>query len=203
MTEISWWRETIRNNSPRHILRLAPQASLFTDASPLGWGAHIRLFDGSPEILLHGRWRKTRTSNARECCAVERALRRLRQLPEGRSVNSLIIRSDNTATCFNINRRNAGETLLPTLMSLLSYVDRVGIQIVAQHIPGKENEKADRLSRISPGGDYALRRETLQALLVEWGYKSARTCSPKRGTHTAPSSSPCARIAEQRGATPS
>jgi hypothetical protein len=81
----------------------------------------------------------------------------------------VIIRSDNTATCYNINRRAAGITLLPPLLHLLRFADRVGIELTAEHVRGVDNTIADRLSRISPGGDYALKMEVLEAHLREWG----------------------------------
>ena len=166
--EVDWWISTLTANRPRTIAQTPPQAVMFTDASPIGWGAHVQLKDDPAELVMHGRWRRKATSNALECAAVEKGLRRLRQLPEGRAVTSLIVRSDNTSTCYNINRQAACDTLLPTLVSLLSYADRVGVELTAEHVAGVDNAKADRLSRISPGGDYALHADQLQRIQQQW-----------------------------------
>jgi hypothetical protein len=168
LQEIQWWLSALKTNEPRRIQHAPPQATVFTDASPLGWGAHAWLQQARLSVWMHGRWKKKATSNALECQAVERALRRLRQLPEAKAVSSVIIRSDNTATCYNINRRSACDTLLPALSRLLRFADSTGLQMTAEHVSGLDKITADRLSRISPGGDYALRMECLQHLQTVW-----------------------------------
>ena len=168
LNDIGWWKQTIAANEPRPLTIPPPQVSVFTDASPIGWGAHVQMLNDSKELMMHGTWTKAATSNALECQAVERALRRLRQIPEASTISSVLIRSDNTATCYNINRQAACETLTPALSSLLRFAERCNIHLVAEHISGVENGTADRLSRISPGGDYALRPESLQQLLQTW-----------------------------------
>jgi hypothetical protein len=80
-----------------------------------------------------------------------------------------LIRSDNTETCYNINRQAASETLVPALSCLLRFADRIGLQLTAEHVPGVDNVWADHLSQISPGGDYALRPQVLQQVLCLWG----------------------------------
>jgi ribonuclease HI len=168
--EIHWWMQAITTNEPRRVTHTPPQATMFTDASPIGWGAHVQIY-GEDDLLMHGRWRRKATSNALECAAVEKALRQLRRWEEGRHISSVLVRSDNTTTCYNINRQSAGDTLLPPLLSLLRYAERAQIELVAEHVPGVENSTADRISRISPGGDYALRPETMQKIEMTWGVR--------------------------------
>jgi hypothetical protein len=81
------------------------------------------------------------------------------------------VRSDNTATCYNINRQNACDTLLPGTLRLLRFLDRSKLEVVAEHVAGIDNSTADKLSRISPGGDYTLKNEYLERLQQEWGVK--------------------------------
>jgi ribonuclease HI len=169
LTEIMWWKQTISANEPRLLGIPPPQLSLFTDASPIGWGAHCLLIGQTDEMWMHGTWAKKATSNALECQAVEQALRRLRQTPEASAISSVLVRSDNTATCYNINRQAACDTLVPALSSLLRFAERANLHLTAEHISGVNNSIADRLSRISPGGDYALRPQVLQQLLRSWG----------------------------------
>jgi hypothetical protein len=121
------------------------------------------------ELLMFGRWRRKATSNSLECAAVERALCTLKQTTAGKDLTSVVIRSDNTATCYNINRQNACDTLLPSLQRLLRFLDRSNLEVVAEHIAGVDNGIADKLSRISPGGDYSLRQGQLDRLQQQLG----------------------------------
>jgi hypothetical protein len=153
LTEINWWKQTIAANEPRFLAIPPPQLSIFTDASPIGWGAHCLLLDQTDKIMMHGTWAKRATSNA----------------PEANAISSILVRSDNTATCYNLNRQAACDTLVPALSSLLRFAERANLHLTAEHISGVNTSIADRLSRISPGGDYALRPEVLQQLLRSWG----------------------------------
>jgi ribonuclease HI len=167
--ELDWWTKTLTENTPRPFTTLPPQATVTTDACPLGWGGTVKLLKLGETVMMHGRWRSIATSNALECRAVERTLRRLKQLPAGRDVHSVVIRSDNSTTVYNINRRNATASLLPPLASLLRFAERAQIEMIAEHVPGIGNATADALSRISPGGDYRLNLNVLRDLLKEWG----------------------------------
>jgi hypothetical protein len=124
--DIAWWRQTLTANEPRRIAQTPPQAIVGTDASPIGWGAQVVMHDTGMELLMFGRWRRKASSNSLECAAVERALRTLKQTAAGKNLTSVVVRSDNTATCYNINRQNACDTLLPNLQRLLRFLDRSG-----------------------------------------------------------------------------
>jgi hypothetical protein len=100
--------------------------------------------------------------------AVLRALRRMRQLAPTRSISSVLVRSDNTTTVFDLNRQRACESLRPTLVRLLRFAEIHNLHLVAEHVPGVNNNAADALSRISVTGNYCLRREVLQCLLRKW-----------------------------------
>jgi hypothetical protein len=131
LQDIEWWEQMIKTSQPRLLRFEPPQVSLYTDASPIGWGAHVHLMNVNEDIFMHGRWKKKGTSNALECKTVEQAIRRLRRWPEAESITSVVIRSDNTATCYNINRQAACDTLVPSLSSLLRFADRIGLQLTA------------------------------------------------------------------------
>jgi hypothetical protein len=151
----------IKTNQPS-LLRFDPlQVSLYTDVSPIGWGVHVHLMNVNEEIFMRGRWRKKGTSNALGCRGVEQAIRRSHRWLEAESIISILIRNDNTATCYNINRQAACGTLVSALSSLLRFADRIGLQLTAEHLPGTDSVWADRLSRISPGVDCALKPQVL------------------------------------------
>jgi hypothetical protein len=55
LQNIEWWERTIRTNQPRLLRFDPPQVSLFTDASPNGWGAHVHLNSINEDVVMHGR----------------------------------------------------------------------------------------------------------------------------------------------------
>jgi hypothetical protein len=170
LDEVEWWLSTIHRNAPTSLASPPPEATIWTDASKEGWGAHLLRYRANLTVTMHGTWdHRKRTSNNRELTAVLRALRRMKQTEATASVKSVLIRSDNTTTVYDINRQKAAETLRPQLVSLLRFAGRNGIFLRAEHIPGVDNGKADALSRISAAGDYGLRPGVLQQLQREWG----------------------------------
>jgi hypothetical protein len=96
---------------------------------------------------------------------VHHALRKLVNTPSTKALRSYLIRSDNTAVCFNINRQAAGPNLRRPLRLLLNLATKHHLFLRARHIPGLANAHADTLSRLSPGGDYRLDPAVLQAAL--------------------------------------
>jgi hypothetical protein len=68
-----------------------------------------------------------------------------------------MIRSDNTAACFNINRQAAGQNLRLPLQLLLYFAKRKHVYLRA------------RLSRLSASGDYGVKRLVLFGALAKLG----------------------------------
>jgi hypothetical protein len=124
---------------------------------------------------MHGRWskraRKKWSSNNKEMTAVMKALVRMRTTAQGARISSILLFSDNTTTVYDVNRQRACPSLRSPLLRLLRYLEKYRLHLTAQHIPGINNSKADRLSRLSPGGDYGLRPEILKQLQLEWGVR--------------------------------
>jgi hypothetical protein len=65
--------------------------------------------------------------------------------------------SDNAVTVFNLQRQGAGVALLHATNSIFSLLERLNFRICVRHIPGKDNEWTDALSRMEATGDYQLR----------------------------------------------
>jgi hypothetical protein len=68
----------------------------------------------------------------------------------------MTIRSDNSVTVFNLQRQGAGIALLRLTRKIFSLLLEMDIQIESCHIPGKDNNLADALSRMHTAGGYSL-----------------------------------------------
>ena len=119
--------------------------TVFTDASPLGWGG---VLDG---LHVGGEWppHETRHSNVKELLAVLLVLQRFLPHLRGRHV---LIRSDNVATCAYINK--GGGSHSPQLHSVASEIlhwSQLHLRSIrASHIRGILNTAADLMSRGGP-----------------------------------------------------
>jgi hypothetical protein len=69
----------------------------------------------------------------------------------------LTVESDNSVTVYNLQRQGAGVALLHMTRKIFSLLERLDLRVCARHIPGKENEWTDALSRLEASGDYQLR----------------------------------------------
>jgi hypothetical protein len=176
LPDTDWWLQELADNHPASLLQPPPEATVFVDASPSGWGARVLLHPPPPapqaELFLQGLWRsqlRKQTSNYHELDAVRLSLSLLLRLPDTPPLHSVMIRSDNTAACFNINRQAAAQNLRLPLQLLLDFAKRKHIFLRARHIPGVANDAADRLSRLSASGDYGIRRLVLFGALAKLG----------------------------------
>jgi hypothetical protein len=170
LKDLLWWNRKLEENEPRILAPKEFQATMTTDASPWGYGAIMTWTedDMDREVWRCGVWKETEqgwTSNHKELTAVEKGLRMFQACKETKHLKNVLVKSDNTATVFDINRKKACLTLIKPLRSLLNFVRRAGMQIEARHIRGVNNTKADKLSRLIPAADYAIRKEVLKRAL--------------------------------------
>jgi len=154
-----WFREAVSPWLDRSFLLTGvpvawgePELFLVTDASEVGWGAHLGV------LATSGLWTPEQTrwhSNQRELMAVFLALQYFEQRVSGKVVS---LSTDNTSVACYINRQ--GGVLSPSLSllaeSLLKFCWMSGVTLIARYLPGKLNLVADQLSR--PG----------QILTTEW-----------------------------------
>jgi hypothetical protein len=189
MKELIVWKEWIKKDSPKKILKeLLPQAMITTDAAPEGWGATLHFitpssYKISSKILHHqlplpnisnpssitfgswGRVSKGQSSNWKELSAIYLALSKFAPIIKERKLNSILILSDNSTACYNINRRAASMNLVPMLKKVINLAESLHLQIKTKHIPEILNTETDALSRLERSGDYYIKYPLLQKSL--------------------------------------
>jgi ribonuclease HI len=173
--ELKWWSRTIARDEPKETAPRQIRATLTTDASPTGWGAVLSV--DSDSVFGYGLWSATQfqmTSNAKELVAVQMALRHFAEDLDVMDKPAILVQSDNSATVADINRQSASGTLTPHLLDLIATVKKMGIQLQAVHIPGLDNDKADRLSRIGNQREYYLKEEIFRQLMETFQFKPER-----------------------------
>jgi hypothetical protein len=140
---IHWWTDPLNVMIGVPLHPTPPQITMYTDASVVGWGAHIG------KSLISDTWSsqdQTLHINFLELEAVRLALLHFQQEILGMSV---LVATDNTTVVAYINRQ--GGTKSPNLCRLaeqmLLWTQERQISLTARHIPGKLNVIADLLSR--------------------------------------------------------
>ncbi len=142
LTEINWWRDNLMEASSP-IIRGNPRITLTTDASSFGWGAANKK-TGTGGLLTEEE--KEFHINVLECKAVLFGLQALYGHVHNTYIKVLV---DNTATVGAINKMGSSRSILlhEEVLKLWNWLLDKGNWIIASHIPGKLNVKADEESR--------------------------------------------------------
>jgi ribonuclease HI len=169
--DLQWWGRTLRRNEPKSLEPEGkPQAHIWVDASPSGWGAWVHRPEG--RVVAFGKWPESihaQTNNFRELWAVVMGIKRFATLFTLSQIQHIRLHSDNTEVVFNIRRKAASRNLYPALRHLLNLCRRLDLHISVEHVPGVSNTTADALSRLSRSGDYALSTPVFQRMCSQMG----------------------------------
>ena len=143
LQEIHWWSANILTAS-RRIFHSSPDVVVYTDASQMGWGAHIEHGNSTSGI-----WSKSESSrhiNYLELLAVKLALSSL--LDDRNNIHARI-RSDNNTAVSYINSMGGCRSLECNSIAkdIWDWAVDKDIWLSAAHIPGSSNIDADQLSR--------------------------------------------------------
>ena len=141
-TEITWWIENLDHSSG--FLSLPPfQVTIFSDASPLGWGAVLG------DVSTNGRWFPSELDlhiNVREILAAYFAVKSFTSQVENKHIRLMV---DNTTAVAVINHMgtNHSDDCNSAVIKLWTFCFEHGVWLTACHIPGKSNVIADKESR--------------------------------------------------------
>jgi hypothetical protein len=140
---VLWWANQENLLSSVCLQDMRQTVTVLTDASLIGWGAHL------DDQMASGIWTPQEAQNSinvLEMWAVERALKRFQHLLLGQKVQIL---SDNMTVVSYITKQGGTQihNLYVQVRRILVWCRDRAISLSARHIPGNRNVLADRLSR--------------------------------------------------------
>ena len=170
-SELGEWLRLLRGPiSTPFTARPEPRTWLTTDASGSGWGAWLYKDGVVSEVagvfrLRPGerRWHST----LRELEAVLRALRAFREQLRD---SEIVLRSDCATVVADIQRARVGSPrLLRTARAIFELLRVNNTRLVATHLAGVVNSRADRLSRIEHWHGAVLKYDAFQRIIARLG----------------------------------
>ena len=143
LRDLQWWLHLPRLSLGVSLCQVSPDLHFWSDASDVGWGAHL------DRQVASGLWDSHQAAlsiNARELLAVNLGLHQFQSSLRGRTVT---VFCDNTTAVAYL--RKEGGTRSPLLNSLaqeiLRWTESLSIRLAPQFLPGSNNVLADALSR--------------------------------------------------------
>ena len=147
LQDLQWWLHLPRLSSGVSLSQVSPDLHFWSDASDVGWGAHLE------RQVASGLWDSGQAAlsiNARELLAVHLGLRQFQFSLRGMTV---AVFCDNT-----------------TAQEILRWTESLSIRLAPQFLPGSQNVLADALSRPHqlPHSEWSLNRDVFQSLRRLW-----------------------------------
>ncbi|KAJ1187211.1 hypothetical protein NDU88_003990 [Pleurodeles waltl] len=167
-TDLKWWIADGNLTRGRPFSQAPPVATVITDASTLGWGAHL------------GDWIHI---NLLELRAVRLSLKAFLASLRGQSVQVL---TDNTTAKWYINKQGGvGSYLLcREALRLWSWAKDHQICLVANHLAGVLNVRADSLSRhFSADHEWRLHPDQVRLIFQMWGFPRIDLFATRENSH--------------------
>ncbi len=148
LRELQWWREESAKWFTQSCEIQRPNCHVYTDASKIGWGAVFPEFQST----ANGKFpTNTLTSNWRELTAIRLSLNHFytHLQPIDSQYYNITVHSDNSTACSYINNEGGIVAhLLKECKEILLECWSRRCLLRAEHISGKDNHVADRLSRL-------------------------------------------------------
>ena len=144
-SHLEWWLNKSVYVKGVPLYTPTPDLYLFTDASLMGWGAHLE----PSGLTAQGTWSINESClhiNNLELKAVYLALIQFATVVTGKTVQ---LATDNTTVVSYIRRQGGTHSLLlfRETWKLLNWCQSMSIRLLAKHVPGRLNVLADELSR--------------------------------------------------------
>ena len=164
--DLSWWRDRDRLVLGVSLEQVFPQLQLWSDASDVGWGAHL------DEQFASGLWAPEdveRSINAWELLAIESALKWFAPLLAGSSV--AVFADNSTAVSYLRNQGGTRSSFLNSIAQrILRWAEDLSVVISPQFIMGNHNVLANTLSRPNQilGSEWTLKQEVFRDLCRRW-----------------------------------
>ena len=164
--DLEWWIVPGRLQAGIYLAQVNPHLDFWSDASDVGWGAHLL------DATASGLWSLEEallSINARELLAVEYGLRHFHLLT---SNSAVAVFSDNSTALAYL--RKQGGTRSPVLNSIsqriLRWAETIDFVLAPQFIQGKNNVLADSLSRPNQvqRSELTLKWEVFRQLNSKW-----------------------------------
>ena len=166
LRDLRWWLDLPRLSFGVSLAQVSPDLDFWSDASDVGWGAHL----GS--LTASGLWDLDQGSlsiNARELLAIREGLLHFQFSLVGKNVS---VFCDNITAVSYL--RKEGGTRSPFLNTLtqgiLRWAESLSIRLLPQFIPGSLNVLADTLSRPHqlPHTEWSLHLEVFLSISRMW-----------------------------------
>lgn len=142
-SEITWWIENIQL-SFKPIIRPKPDVILESDSSNTGWGGVLR----SKELKTGGHWSYSEQTLHINILELKAAFLTLKTFCSSQQHQHICIFIDNTVAVNYINKQGGRKTLLNELTKeIWNWCISRNLWLSANHIAGKNNVDADRMSR--------------------------------------------------------
>ena len=159
--DLSWWLDRDRLQLGVSLEQVFPQLELWSDASDVGWGAHLH------EQVASDLWALEEVELS--ILAVERALLWFAPHLVGSSV--AIFADNSTAISYLRNQGGTHSSFLNSIAQrFLRWVESLSVVIFPQFIMGKHNVLADALPRPNQilGSEWTLKQEVFRDLCRRW-----------------------------------
>lgn len=174
-SELQWWFDSLItwNGAPFKIKSVDCQ--LETDSSGTGWGVWMGNHASDQAAGLWTGWVAHKSINYKELLAVGMALQSFGPRLEGKTVQIL---SDNITTVACINRFYSHSTELGELaQAVWVEAHKWNIVLRAKHLSGKNNYRADYLSRIHSPYEWKLNPRLFAQIDYQWGPHTVDRCA--------------------------
>ena len=166
LRDLQWWLHLPRLSLGVSLCQVSPDLHFWSDASDVGWGAHL------DRQITSGLWDTHQAAlsiNARELLAVQLGLHQFRSSLQGRTV--AIFCDNTTAVAYLRKEGGTRSPLLNTLaQEILRWTESLSIRLAPQFLPGSNNVLADALSRPHqlPHSEWSLNLTVFQSLRRLW-----------------------------------